>query len=183
MNQFIKSSSGRENYLETSKEVCFIGRSNVGKSSLINAIFKQKISRVSKTPGRTRLINFFSKDGNIMVDLPGYGYAKISKTLKSEMDSMVKEYFIKRNELRCAFILIDGRIGVTPLDKMVISFLSRINREYFIVVTKKDKCKQSEISKTTVSIKKHTNKFLFVSSIKYININKLNNIIEEYLKD
>ena len=178
MNKFIKSSSNITNWLETDSEVCFIGRSNVGKSSLLNAIFKEKIARVSKTPGRTRLINFFSKNENVIVDLPGYGYAKISKTAKHDMDRMVEHYFKRREQLIMTFVLIDTKIGVTPMDDKILQFLKFWNKRFFVVATKKDKCKQSEIYKTTQQIKKYVDDFLIVSAMKKINIDKLDLVIE-----
>ena len=179
MNKFIKSATNTSNWLKTDKEICFIGRSNVGKSSLLNAIFNEKIAHTSKIPGHTKLINFFSKNNNIFVDLPGYGYAKISKANKNIMDSMVKQYFDYRDQLIMTFVLIDSKIGITKIDEQVINYLKFINRDFFILCTKKEKANQSELYKTKLQIQKYTNNFLLVSAHKKINIDKLNLFIEE----
>ena len=98
-------------------EYAFIGRSNVGKSSLINAIVRQNIARVSNTPGRTQTLNLFNIDDRIMiVDLPGYGYARVSRADAARWLARLEEYLLTRSQLRRLFVLIDSRIGVRPSD-------------------------------------------------------------------
>lgn len=149
MWKFIKSSSEKGNWLNHQQtEICFIGRSNVGKSTLINLIGNQKIAKVSKTPGRTQLINYFQTDKNIIaVDLPGYGYAKISKNIQEKMFAMIDEYF-KLNRPKKVFILIDAKIGIQPKDSEIISYLSSLDHNISLILTKCDKANQSEINKT-----------------------------------
>lgn len=156
------------------KEVCFIGRSNVGKSSLINALTNQKaLARTSNTPGRTQLINFFQEDKKMIVDLPGYGYAKMPVKVKEEMFIMINNYFETRKELMHTFVLVDSKVGPTKDDINMINFLVGIERSVSIVLTKADKCKQSEISKTTKIMKEIELDFILVSSKKGKNISNL----------
>ena len=117
----------------------FIGRSNVGKSSLINAIAGVNIARISKTPGRTRSINLFNiNDKIILVDLPGYGYAVASKSDREYWSLRLEEY-LKKKDLKLLFILIDSRIGLKKLDIEFIKFCDFYEIEYQLVLTKKDK--------------------------------------------
>ncbi len=177
MWKFIKSSSNKSNWLiHDNKEICFIGRSNVGKSSLINALAKNsKLAKVSKMPGRTQLINYFqNENGLIIVDLPGYGYANISFSIQEKMFNMIDEYF-KINKPSYVFCLIDSRHGVTKKDKEIIDYLINLGHNLIFILTKVDKAKQKEITKSLKN--DYFQKFeLFKSSI---NNEKLINIIRE----
>jgi GTP-binding protein len=125
-------------------EVAFVGRSNVGKSSLINALTNRKtLARVSHTPGRTREINFFNLGGKLMlVDLPGYGYAKASKALAREWQELIFAYLRGRASLRRVVLLIDSRRGVMEIDKAVMSLLDEAAVSYALVLTKTDEIKK-----------------------------------------
>jgi len=127
-------------------EVAFAGRSNVGKSSLINALTGRKtLARVSQTPGRTRELNFFNLGGKlILVDLPGYGYAKASKTLAMEWQHLIFSYLSGRASLRRVALLIDSRRGVMEIDKAVMELLDRAAVSYGLVLTKTDELKPAE---------------------------------------
>jgi len=121
-------------------EYAFVGRSNVGKSSLINAIVGEKIARTSNTPGRTQSLNLFNVDDRVMiVDLPGYGYARVSKTDTLRWLERLEEYLINRSQLRRLFILIDSRIGAKDSDLELMEFCDNNGICYQIVYTKKDK--------------------------------------------
>ncbi len=121
-------------------EYAFIGRSNVGKSSLINAIVGAPIARTSKTPGRTQSINLFNVGDRIMIaDLPGYGYACVSKTDQIRWAARLADYLETRGNLRRLFILIDSRVGIKDSDKEVIGFCDAHGISYQIIMTKKDK--------------------------------------------
>ena len=124
-------------------EVAFVGRSNVGKSSLINALTGRKtLARVSQTPGRTREINFFNLGGKlILVDLPGYGYAKASKTLAMEWQRLIFAYLAGRASLKRVVLLIDSRRGLMETDLAVMELLDKAAVSYVLVLTKADEQK------------------------------------------
>ena len=121
-------------------EYAFIGRSNVGKSSLINAVVGAPIARTSNTPGRTQSLNLFNLDDRVMiVDLPGYGYAKVSKADAMRWLNRLEDYLLNRRQLKRLFILIDSRIGVRDSDLDLMDFCDANAIPYQIVYTKKDK--------------------------------------------
>ncbi|MGD9152716.1 MAG: ribosome biogenesis GTP-binding protein YihA/YsxC [Gammaproteobacteria bacterium] len=122
-------------------EVAFVGRSNVGKSSALNALTKQKnLVRTSKTPGRTQLINFFAlSDLQRLVDLPGYGYAKVAKKTKQQWEQLIDAYLRERKCLRGLVLLVDIRHPLQPFDMQVITWAKEINLPIHILLTKADK--------------------------------------------
>lgn len=135
-------------------EVAFVGRSNVGKSSLINALTGRKaLARVSQTPGRTREINFFNLGGKlVLTDLPGYGYAKASKELAGEWQKMIFAYLRGRAPLRRVVLLIDSRRGVLDVDKSVMDLLDKAAVSYLVVLTKIDQIAQEERAKVAQAV-------------------------------
>lgn len=183
MYKFIKSSSNKTNWLnDTKKEVCFIGRSNVGKSSLINALTGQKkLAVTSNTPGRTQLINFFQdENGRTLVDLPGYGYAKVPKQLRLKLVYMIEEYFAEREEVVKVFLLVDSKVGPTEEDMIMLESLNHLEKDVMVVLTKVDKVNQSELHATKKKMEKFFVDFLEVSSHKNKNIKNLRKIVESY---
>ena len=128
-------------------EYAFIGRSNVGKSSLINMLTRQKdLAKTSGRPGKTQLINhFIINEEWYLVDLPGYGYARISKTARDKWQKMISDYFVTREQLINTFVLIDSRIPPQKIDLEFISFLGRNGVPLSIIFTKIDKEKQREV--------------------------------------
>lgn len=140
---------------ETTLELAFIGRSNSGKSSLINAIcLKKKIAKISKTPGKTQLINFFNLGSNcFLVDLPGYGFAKVSKSKTKSFSSLISSYLIERKQLRLVFLVLDSRLGITNLDELMIKMLVRIGLRFVIILNKIDKLNQMEFQKCKKKIR------------------------------
>lgn len=130
-------------------EVCFAGRSNVGKSSLINAVTGRKaIARASNTPGRTQEINFFTAgDAHYLVDLPGYGFAQAPKPVVEKWQRLLKAYLAGRPNLRRAFVLIDTRHGVKDVDHEIMDLLDRAAVTFQVVMTKADKIKTAEQDK------------------------------------
>ena len=146
---FEKSSSDIDSCPKTKLfEIVFIGRSNVGKSSILNMLLNKKgVAKVSKTPGKTKLINYFLVNDNLyFVDLPGYGYAKLSKKNKIEISKINQTYFKNRNQLKQIFLLIDIRHKLQIIDLEFMSFLKSIDRDFTIIFTKKDKIKETFVT-------------------------------------
>lgn len=141
---------------ETVPEFAFIGRSNVGKSSLINAITNfGNLAKISSTPGKTQCINFFkiNKEWNL-VDLPGYGYAKVSKSSREKWTKMIFNYLTKRENLLNIFVLIDSRISPQDIDVEFINELGRKGLPFSLIFTKIDKITQSELQHNLAAYKR-----------------------------
>lgn len=175
-------------------EVAFAGRSNVGKSSLLNALTgRNNLARTSNTPGRTQQLNFFflgdrDDQGLYVVDLPGYGYAKVSKKLVKDWVKLMREYLRGRPNLRRVFVLVDGRHGLKDSDRELMSMLDETAVSYQIVLTKSDKVKISEqekiISKTKKTIAKNVAahpEVLITSSHKGYGLDELRGVIADLI--
>ncbi len=147
---FLQSASRAEQLPESPVEVAFVGRSNVGKSSLVNALANRKqLARVSNTPGRTQLINLFEVAGSrvppgTLVDLPGYGFAKASKSITRDWPEMIEGYLLGRDSLAMVYVLVDGAIGPTELDEQMLEWLRYHGVPHTVVATKFDKVKPSK---------------------------------------
>ena len=138
-------------------ECCFIGRSNVGKSSLINAITKtKKLAKTSKTPGRTQSINIFEISEKInIIDLPGYGYAKVSKVMRNDLRALIENYIEKREKLNQVFILVDSKVGIKNSDIDMLDFINNCSKKFSVILTKIDKISKSQIDFQKKSISSH----------------------------
>ncbi len=136
-------------------EVCFAGRSNVGKSSLINALTGRKaLARASNTPGRTQEINFFTTSDNLyLVDLPGYGYANAPVQVVEKWQRLLKNYLSGRQSLRRAFVLVDMRHGLKPADEEILALLDRSAVTFQCVLTKADKVKAHERDRVLAQVR------------------------------
>jgi GTP-binding protein len=136
-------------------EVCFAGRSNVGKSSLINALTNRKnLARASNTPGRTQEINYFALgDSRYMVDLPGYGYAEAPVAIVAKWQALLKSYLAGRQTLRRAFVLIDMRHGVKAVDEEILGLLDKSAVTFQAVITKADKVNRETREETIAQVK------------------------------
>jgi GTP-binding protein len=138
-------------------EIAFAGRSNVGKSSLINALTgRTSLARVSVTPGRTRELNYFTlgKEGALyLVDMPGYGYARASKSAIKGWTRLIRDYLKGRRELKRVFLLIDARHGIKPSDEETMELLDEAAVSYQVVLTKADKPKPSELAAVQAKVK------------------------------
>lgn len=132
----------------TAPEIAFIGRSNVGKSSLVNALIGQKaLARTSANPGMTKQLNFFALGYHlVLVDMPGYGYAKVSKARKSEWDELIRSYLLGRTSLKRACLLIDARRGIMKHDDEFMKLLDNSAVNYQIVLTKIDALTAKDLS-------------------------------------
>lgn len=149
--KFVKSAFERSQWvIDGRPEIAFLGRSNVGKSSLINSLLLRKgLARTSNTPGRTQSINFFLiNDSFYFSDLPGYGYAKVSKSMRSDWGKMAEEYLSDRRELVLCIQLIDSRHAPTSLDIQLNEWLRFNNKPFIVVATKADKSSRSELAKS-----------------------------------
>ena len=153
--KFLQSASNiTESPEDIGSEVAFVGRSNSGKSSAINVIVNQKnLARISKTPGRTQLINFFEVDKqHRLVDLPGYGYAKTSKKQQKEWGFMISEYVKYRQPLKGVILIIDIRRGLMELDHAFLDFYLPLNKPLHVLLTKSDKLKKQARKKSFDSV-------------------------------
>ncbi|MGK0186721.1 MAG: GTP-binding protein [Verrucomicrobiales bacterium] len=154
--EFVTSAADLESCPESrTPEIAFIGRSNVGKSSLINYLTNREgLARTSSSPGHTTLINFFSINQKwTMVDLPGYGYAKRSKADREKFQAFVSDYLVNRQNLACVFILIDSRIPTQPLDIEFTEWVVNCSIPFVLVFTKTDKTKPTPLKKNIEAFK------------------------------
>ena len=149
-------------------EVAFLGRSNVGKSSLINALLGSREARVSSTPGRTRAINFFAlhegagthlkpRPSLIFADLPGYGYAKISKSISAEWAGFIEPYLADRSSLAFGVCLVDTNVPPQPSDTQMIDFMRQTGRPFVVVGTKSDRLSGNGLAKSIAALKRAHN--------------------------
>ena len=167
--------------LVVKKECCFIGRSNVGKSSLINAITKtKKLAKTSKTPGRTQSINIFEINNKInLVDLPGYGFAKVSKIKRENLMLLIEDYIKKRNNLSHIYLLIDSKVGLKNSDIDMIDYINYCKKIFSIILTKIDKVSKNHINlqnKSIISLMKNYKKTF--KNIYFSETKKNNGIID-----
>ncbi len=137
-------------------EYAFIGRSNVGKSSLINTICERKgLAHVSKKPGKTQAINFYQMDESwYLVDLPGYGYAKTARKKRKTWGRMISEYLLRRQTLQCAFVLIDANVPPQDLDREFINWLGENRVPFVLTYTKVDKLTKNQLASNLAAIRK-----------------------------
>jgi GTP-binding protein len=187
--EFVMSAPRVDDLPPTNAEVAFAGRSNVGKSSLINALANRKqLARVSKTPGRTRHLNLFRlPDGRTIVDLPGYGYAKAAAKVRAGWGPMIEGYVLGRDGLRAVIVLVDGEIGPTPLDVAMFAWLDANDTPYRIVATKHDKVKSAARAKRKTQLAEACGvapqDVLWVSAAKNVNIDLLRSRTREWLEE
>jgi len=184
----LKTETNTLKLTESDAEVTFVGRSNVGKSSLINALCQKKdMARVSQVPGKTRTINVYEvKPYRWIVDLPGYGYAVGSKSGKAEFGPMIEDYLTSRNNLCMVFVILDAVAGPTKLDILMISWLKHKAYPFNIIVNKIDKVGPSKLDVRKKEIAGQlvvdTADIFWISSKKKIQIEPLQKMIAKLLK-
>jgi len=192
-SDFVKSSDHYNKCPKPDKaEFAFIGRSNVGKSSLINMLTgRKKLAKISSTPGKTQLINhFLINEKWFLVDLPGYGWAKASKTSKMKWESMIRAYILKRENLVTLFVLIDSRLEPQKIDTEFIDWLGEKRLPFVIVFTKADKISPNKLQSTVAQYKKHLKKtweelppFIQTSSVSRKGKEEIVKFIDDTLKE
>jgi GTP-binding protein len=153
LSRFIASATDAAHFpAPTLPEIAFLGRSNVGKSSVINSLVGTKLARTSSTPGRTRSINFFEirwpgkpRPELIFADLPGYGYAKISREISQEWPKFIEPYLNERSTLGLCVVLVDANVPPQQSDRQLLDFLSASGREFLLVATKSDRLSSNQL--------------------------------------
>jgi GTP-binding protein len=160
--QFLLSAMAAEQFpAPDAPEIAFLGRSNVGKSSLLNTLAGDKAAKVSSTPGRTRAINFFAlldtsqRRRFVFADLPGYGYAKISKSISAGWPAFIEPYLAIRSTLRLCICLVDSNVPPQESDRQLIDWLRASGHEFAVVATKIDRLSGNERTRNLQALKKH----------------------------
>ncbi|MDR1991468.1 MAG: ribosome biogenesis GTP-binding protein YihA/YsxC [Mycoplasmataceae bacterium] len=178
---FIKSTVNPSEWINDQKnEICFIGRSNVGKSTLINALAKEKIALVSKTPGRTQTVNFYDFGQYRLVDLPGYGFMIGSHKLKNQVTSIIDTYLTTRTNLYGVIQICDANV-ITELDTSMSKYFQQRFKHHYVVLNKIDKRQlhfyQNKIQQIAKYLKISPDKIYFVSAKNKINIDQIHKLI------
>jgi GTP-binding protein len=152
--EFVKSATDHTTFDDFGPEVAFVGRSNVGKSSIINAIANRRgLATVSNTPGRTRVLNQFAhKGGGALMDLPGYGFARVSDAERRRWQSMIENYLTDREQLVMVVALVDGEIGPAKLDITLLEWLRQLGIPHAVVATKGDRLKSAALGRRRVDV-------------------------------
>jgi len=154
---FIKSANALNQFVsDMGAEVAVAGRSNAGKSSAINVIVnRRQFARTSKTPGRTQLINFFSLQGDErLIDLPGYGFAKVSDKKRYHWRDLIADYFESRHSLRGLFLIMDIRRQITEFDQQMLAFAEQVSLPTHVLLTKTDKLKRGQAAKALLEVRR-----------------------------
>ena len=184
---FVLSADRLEKLPESAAEVAVVGRSNVGKSSLINALANRNgLANTSNTPGRTQLLNCFAlPDGATVVDCPGYGYAKTSKARRASMSTMIERYLLGRDELQMVMALVDGEVGPTPLDRSMLEWLREEGLPHQVIATKHDKVKSAQRDKRKRELAAgcdlEPGDVVWVSAARNVGIDRLRDLVRLWL--
>ena len=170
--QFIKSANALNQFvLDAGSEVAVAGRSNSGKSSAINVIVnRRQFARTSKTPGRTQLVNFFSlQEGRRLVDLPGYGFARVSDSMRRHWGELLSQYFKSRESLNGLLLIVDIRRKLTDYDRQMMAFTDEAQLPIHILLTKADKLKRGQMATAVLQVQKEVGDRATVQSFSALN--------------
>ena len=187
--RFVTSADRLDRLPPSPAELAVVGRSNVGKSSLLNALARRtRLAHVSKTPGRTQLLNLFElPDGTTVVDCPGYGYAAVSKSQRAGWQHMIEGYLVGREELRRILVLVDGEIGPTKLDVQLLDWLEANDLPFAVIATKHDKVKASQRDKRKKELAAgcglEPKDVVWVSAAKNVGIDRLADLMRAWLAE
>lgn len=188
--RFVRSADRLEALPDSAVEVAVVGRSNVGKSSLLNALANRKgLANVSKTPGRTQLLNCFAlagHDDRTVIDCPGYGYAAVSKDTRAAWGRMIDRYLLEREPLAMVLVLVDGEIGPTKLDVQLLEWLRGNALPHSVIATKHDKVKASAREKRKRDLARgcdlEPSDVVWVSAAKHVGIDRLRDLVRLWLE-
>lgn len=187
--KFVLSANAPGQFLpDTGREVAVAGRSNAGKSSAINVIVnRRQFARTSKTPGRTRLVNFFSlREDERLVDLPGYGYARVSDSVQRHWRELLETYFEARKSLCGLLLVVDARRKLTDFDRKMLSFADSVDLPVHVLLTKADKLKRGQASAALLQVRKELNGQASVqlfSASKRQGVEDARKVLEQFLSD
>jgi GTP-binding protein len=185
--RFVTSAPAVGDLPDAPAEVALIGRSNVGKSSLLNALANRKVlAKTSKTPGRTQLLNCFAfEDGTAIIDCPGYGFANAPVEVRRRWQQVVEDYLRQREQLAMAILLVDGEVGPTKLDLEMLSWLRHTGVPHTVVATKHDKVKASQRDKRKRELAERCGippvEVVWVSAAKGVGIDRLRLLVHHRL--
>ena len=185
--KFVLSANAAGQFLpDTGREVAVAGRSNAGKSSAINVIVnRRQFARTSKTPGRTRLVNFFSlREDERLVDLPGYGYARVSAAVQRHWGELLENYFEARKSLRGLMLVVDVRRMLSDFDRQMLSFADSVDVPVHVLLTKADKLKRGRASSALLQVKKELSGKASVqlfSALKRQGVDEARQVLDEFL--
>ena len=187
--KFVLSANAPGQFLpDTGREVAVAGRSNAGKSSAINVIVnRRQFARTSKTPGRTRLVNFFSlREDERLVDLPGYGFARVSDSVQRHWRELLETYFEERKSLCGLLLVVDARRKLTDFDRKMLSFADSVDLPVHVLLTKADKLKRGQASAALLQVQKELNGQASVqlfSASKRQGVEDARKVLEQFLSD
>ncbi len=185
--KFVLSANAAEQFLpDTGREVAVAGRSNVGKSSAINVIVnRRQFARTSKTPGRTRLVNFFElRENERLVDLPGYGFARVPDAVQRHWGELLQSYFEERKSLRGLLLVVDIRRKLSDFDRQMLSFADSVRLPVHVLLTKADKLKRGQASSMLLQVQKELDGQASVqlfSALKRQGVEDARNMLEQFL--
>lgn len=185
---FVLSATAVDQLPDTRAELAFVGRSNVGKSSLLNAVAgRKKLANTSKTPGRTQMLNCFSVGrGETVVDCPGYGYAATSKAARAAWQPMIERYLRERDALTMILVLVDGEIGPTKLDGQMLDWLRANALPHTVIATKHDKVRPAQREKRKRELAQRClldpTDVVWVSATKHTGIDRLRDLVRLWLE-